>query len=147
MAQATHSPRANKALQHAEKLCARKGLRLTDLRQRTVVALADAGQPMKAYDLLPVLGDGDAPAKPATAYRSLEFLEELGLVHRVAGINAFVLCAHGGGDHMTALYICDTCGSTDERAEPAEPSANAPKGFRIDRSVVEHYGLCMACAA
>jgi len=147
MAQETHSPRADTALRQAEKLCARKGMRLTDLRQRTVVALADAGRPVKAYDLLPVLGDGTSPAKPATAYRALEFLEVLGLVHRVAGINAFVLCSHGGGAHVTALYVCENCGVAEERAENAKPSAKAPKGFQIDRSVVEHYGLCAACAA
>ena len=139
------SSRAQEAVDRAEHLCARRGLRLTALRERAIEALADAGRPIKAYDLLTALGEGGAPAKPATAYRALEFLEELGLVHKVAGINAFVLCAHGGGAHVTALYVCEKCGGADERAETAAPASKAPKGFLIERSVVEHYGTCSDC--
>lgn len=146
MARTKRSSRAQEAVRRAVAVCARKGARLTPLRERAVEALADAGRPVKAYDLLPALGEVDAPAKPATAYRALEFLEELGLVHKVAGINAFVLCAHGGGAHVTTLYVCEKCGAAEERAEPAAPVA-APKGFHVERSVVEHYGLCAKCAA
>ena len=147
MPKASKSSRAHEAIERAQQLCARRGMRLTALRERAIEALAKAGRPVKAYDLLPALGEGGAPAKPATAYRALEFLEELGLVHKVAGINAFVLCSHGGGAHVTALYVCEKCGSADERAEAAAPKTHAPKGFRVERSVVEHYGLCARCAA
>lgn len=141
------SPRAKAAIDRAERLCARGGARLTSLRARALEALADAGRPVKAYDLLPALGDADQPAKPATAYRALEFLEQLGLVHRVERINAFVLCAHGGGRHVTALYICERCGAAVEQAEDATAPAAAPKGFDVERSVVEHYGVCAQCAS
>jgi Fur family zinc uptake transcriptional regulator len=147
VAQASRSIRAQEAVKHAVNLCERKGVRLTALRERALTALADAGRPVKAYDLLPVLGEKNAPAKPATAYRALEFLEQLGLVHKVAGINAFVLCSHGGGAHVTTLYVCEKCGGADERAEHAAPGGEAPRGFHIERSVVEHYGVCAACAA
>jgi Fur family zinc uptake transcriptional regulator len=140
------SARAKDAIARAERLCARDGARLTDLRMRAIEALAEAGRPVKAYDLLPALGEAGQPAKPATAYRALEFLEQLGLVHRVAGINAFVLCAHGGGEHVTALYICEQCGAAVERAEENVGTKAAPDGFDIERSVVEHYGVCAACA-
>lgn len=139
--------RVQDAVDRAVNLCARKGVRLTALREKAVEALAEAGRPIKAYDLLPALGENGAPAKPATAYRALEFLEELGLVHRVAGINAFVLCSHGGGSHVTTLYVCEKCGAADERAERGTPSASPPRGFKVERSVVEHYGLCARCAA
>jgi Fur family zinc uptake transcriptional regulator len=147
VAEPHRSSRAQEAVEHAASLCVRKGVRLTALRERAIEALADAGRPVKAYDLLPALGEGDAPAKPATAYRALEFLEDLGLVHRVAGINAFVLCAHGGGAHVTTLYVCQSCGAADERAERGAPSLDPPEGFKVERSVVEHYGLCADCAA
>ncbi len=147
MTEHPRSARAKDAISRAVNLCERKGVRLTALRERAVEALADAGRPVKAYDLLPALGEKDSPAKPATAYRALEFLEDLGLVHRVAGINAFVLCAHGGGSHVTTLYVCEKCGAADERAERGTPSASPPRGFKVERSVVEHYGLCAACAA
>lgn len=134
-------------LEHAEKLCAERGVRLTELRRKALEAMTQAGKPVKAYDLLPALGEDGAPAKPATAYRALEFLEELGLVHRVAGINAFVICDRGGGPHVTCLYVCERCGAAEERAGSPRVQDAAPKGFSLRRSVVEHYGLCADCAA
>lgn len=144
---AEQRPSAAAALAVADRLCAARGLKLTRLRRRAVEALAAAGKPVKAYDLLSELGETDAPAKPATVYRTLDFLEDLGLVHRVAGINAFVLCAHGGGAHVTSLYVCEVCGATEERAHEGPLALSAPEGFEVARSVVEHYGRCARCAA
>ncbi len=134
-------------LAHAEILCAARGVRLTDLRRKALKAMAQAAKPVKAYDLLPVLGSRDEPAKPATAYRALEFFESVGLVHKVAGINAYVLCNRGGGHHITSLYICDECGSAQEHAMPHAASCDPPPGFVIHQSVHEHYGVCADCAA
>lgn len=133
-------------LAHAQALCARRGVRLTALRRRALMAVAEAGAPVKAYDLLPVLGGPNAPAKPATAYRALQFLQDLGLVHRVAGLNAYVACVHGGGPHVTELFVCERCGATAEQRRAAL-TAQAPQGFVVRRSVLEHYGCCRACAA
>lgn len=137
------------ALARAQKLCDSRGLRLTDLRRRALEALANAGAPVKAYDLLPALGSGQAPAKPATAYRTLDFLQSIGLVHKVAGLNAYVLCAHEGGAHATALFICDVCGRTEEHTRCDDTSRTppgTPPGFAVSHSVIEHYGRCRSCA-
>lgn len=130
----------------AEDVCAQHGLRLTALRRRALIAMADAGGPVKAYDLLPKLGEDNEPAKPATAYRALEFFEAVGLVHKIAGINAYVLCTRGGGAHITSLYICENCGQTQEHAMAHAASCDPPAGFVIARSVHEHYGRCASCA-
>lgn len=145
MAETSAPNQPDTILSHAERLCAQEGVRLTDLRRRALLALAEAGRPIKAYDLLPALGDGKGPAKPATAYRALEFFESVGLVHKVAGINAYVLCSRGGGAHITSLYICEACGSAQEHAMPHAASCAPPAGFEIHRSVHEHYGRCADC--
>ncbi len=130
----------------AQRLCEAKGMRLTGLRRRAIAALARAGRPVKAYDLLADLSEDDAPAKPASAYRALEFLQTLGLVHRVSGLNAFVLCTHGGGAHKTHLFLCEQCGGAEEFADGSQAVASAPSGFQVRWSVMEHYGVCAACA-
>lgn len=131
----------------AEVVCAREGVRLTALRRRALAAMAKVGRPVKAYELLPMLGDENTPAKPATAYRALEFFEALGLVHKVTGMNAYMLCTHGGGDHITSLYICETCGCAQEHTMVHAADGAPPPGFEIHRSVHEHYGRCAECAA
>lgn len=79
MARSTRRP-ATTSYAAAERTCAARGLRLTPLRYRTYEILADSATPLKAYDLLTVLGTPTEPAHPNTAYRALEFLEAAGLV-------------------------------------------------------------------
>ncbi len=136
----------DRVLERAQSLCAVRGARLTALRKRALAAVASASAPVKAYDLLPILGTPEQPAKPATAYRALQFLQDLGLVHRVAGLNAYVACRHGGGSHVTEFFVCDACGATTERRRP-KLAAEAPQGFVVRHSVLEHYGECRQCAA
>lgn len=130
----------------AEALCRDRGARLTAARRRALQAMITLDRPVKAYELLPWLGNGGAPAKPATAYRALSFFEGLGLVHRLAAINAFVLCGSGGGEHATALFVCESCGRATERPRDDAVAENPPDGFVVSRSFVEHYGRCAACA-
>jgi Fur family zinc uptake transcriptional regulator len=135
------------ALAAARGLCERRGERWTPLRERALTAVLEADGPVKAYDLLPALGSNDSPAKPATAYRALEFLEQLGLVHRIEALNAFIYCTHGGGEHATALYICSGCDQTFEVAlDHNQARKSAPSGFMIERTVTEIYGRCQNCA-
>ncbi len=133
-------------LETAEAVCRRSGVRFTDTRKRTLLAMLQVGRPVKAYDLLPALGRDGEPAKPATAYRALEFLEAVGLVHKIAGMNAFIVCKRGGGAHVTSLYICERCGDAYEHIMAHAHSCDPPPGFTVTRSVHEHYGVCAACA-
>ena len=42
--------------------------------------------------------------------------------------------------------VCGSCGRVEEH-HAAPGCGHTPKGFRIERSVVEHFGLCAECAA
>jgi len=134
------------ALQAAESLCAERGERLTPVRHRVLELLLQADAPVKAYDLLELLKPGPGAAKPPTVYRALDFLMGLGLAHKIEALNAFVSCGHchdGGG---AEFFICTGCDGVEER-HGASFSQHTPDGFVIQRSVVEHFGLCAKCAA
>ncbi|MGC9185551.1 MAG: transcriptional repressor, partial [Thiomonas sp.] len=62
------------ALQHAEALCAARGVRLTPLRRRVLELVQSRTEAVKAYDLLAELSTEDHAAKPPTVYRALDFL-------------------------------------------------------------------------
>jgi Fur family zinc uptake transcriptional regulator len=132
------------ALEAAELLCADKGERLTPVRRRVLELLLTADGPMKAYDLLEVLQPGPGTAKPPTVYRALDFLMGLGLVHKIEALNAYVGCAHSHDTGGAELFICTECGSVEER-HGAPVAAQRPDGFKISRSVVEHFGICAQC--
>ncbi|MBR9826020.1 MAG: transcriptional repressor [Alphaproteobacteria bacterium] len=144
---------AKKALEAAETLCAERGERLTPVRRRVLELVLSAEKPVKAYDLLELLKPGEGSAKPPTVYRALDFLMGMGLVHKVEALNAFVGCTHSHDGQGAELFICNACGSVEERHTSAHahgadegPSSCCPDGFIIERSVVEHFGRCRACA-
>jgi Fur family zinc uptake transcriptional regulator len=136
------------ALLKAEQHCRERGERWTASRARVLELLLKAGAPVKAYDLMAAFDKGGAPAKPPTVYRALEFLEAVGLVHRIAGINAFIACDGHAAVHTAAFLICDCCGSADEfdpETAPITAVADA-NGFMVSRVALEVRGRCRWCA-
>ena len=116
--------------------------------------LLQAGQPMKAYDLMAAYEPG-APAKPPTVYRALDFLEREGFVHRIESLNAFVACHHPLAErdqapHAAAFLICDCCGATREvepRLGPALADQAQAAGYGLTSLTIEAHGLCADCQA
>lgn len=137
------------ALAEVERRLVDQGERMTAARTRVLELLLSAGEPVKAYDLIARFGTDGAPAKPPTVYRSLEFLERHGLVHRIASISAYVACTSGTDAHAAAFLICDCCGATQEvsatLAEGLDAAAGAA-GYVIERTTIEAHGRCPACA-
>ncbi|MFN4288106.1 MAG: Fur family transcriptional regulator [Brevundimonas sp.] len=137
------------ALSAAEARCAHSGERMTAPRRRVLELLLEAGAPVKAYDLISGFGADGQAAKPPTVYRALEFLENQGLVHRIASISAYVACRSAEQDHAAAFLICDCCGATAEISpigNTALAKAADEQGFRLARTTIEAHGLCEACA-
>ena len=108
-----------------------------------------AGGPVKAYDLIAAYAPGVAPTKPPTVYRALEFLETLGLAHRIASLNAYVPCGQAEAVHAASFLICDCCGSAEEFEPGIDVLAHAAaqrSGFRPIAMALEVRGLCRSCA-
>jgi Fur family zinc uptake transcriptional regulator len=132
-----------KLLAEAEARSIAAGQRWTEPRRRVFELLAQAGAPVKAYDLIAGYDEKEpGSTKPPTVYRALEFLESVGLAHRIPSLNAYVVCAGGETVHAASFLICDCCGS----AEEFDPGM-ATKGFQPRTVAVEVRGVCHACAA
>lgn len=124
---------------------------LTPNQELVLGALAHAGAPLSAYDLLDRLR-GDGLRAPLQIYRALEKLTDRGLAHRLESLNAFVACAdaqcHVRG--TIAFAICDKCGRVDEFAESGVEKRLAhwsqDSGFALRRTTIELRGLCAGCA-
>lgn len=135
------------ALAKAEERSVAEGHRWTEPRRRVYELMLRAGGPVKAYDLMAIYAEGRV-AKPPTVYRALEFLEQVGLVHRIAGLNAFVACDGDDPSHTAAFLICDCCGSAEE-FEPGQVGpaalAAAAHGFKARAIALEVRGQCRRC--
>lgn len=137
-----------------ERACRERGLRLTPIRAHVLKLVADAGGPIKAYDLLDRVRDGDGPgaATPPTVYRALDFLLANGFIHKLESVNAFVACHHpNAAQHSVPFLICDGCHAAvelEDRAVVDQLDARARAlGFRPSAQTLEVHGLCARCAA
>jgi Fur family zinc uptake transcriptional regulator len=142
-----------------ERACHERGLRLTPIRARVLGLVADAGQPIKAYDLLELIragnsadGENAGAAAPPTVYRALDFLLANGFIHKLESVNAFVACHHPStAQHSVPFLICDRCHSAVELEDldvVAQLEQRAKSlGFQPQAQTLEVHGLCARCAA
>lgn len=136
-------------LKSAETRCEAHGQKLTPARRRVLELLMQAGQPVKAYDLISAFSEeAGETAKPPTVYRALEFLEREGLAHRIESLSAYIACSSAPGDHAAAFLICDCCGKTQEIAAPVDEALRrlaGDDGYVIHTVAIEARGRCAAC--
>jgi Fur family zinc uptake transcriptional regulator len=137
------------SLQSAAEFCRRVGARLTRLRQNVLMLVLAAERPLTAYEILDLLRPKDPSATPAGVYRSLDFLTELGLVHRIDSAKSFIACAMPDHAHPSQMLVCRRCGTVVETEDPqvaqATESLGRRLGFALDRNTIEFVGLCPSC--
>lgn len=125
-----------------------KGQKLTPIRRKVLRLLLESSGPAKAYDLLANL-DGEGAPKPPTIYRALDFLQEMGLAHKIESLNAFVACGHTGHSHSAIFLICTACGGAEELHAVSTSDAlvndSDAVGFTIQNAVIEASGICRDC--
>ena len=145
-----HSHCSGDALAQAEAISLAKGVRLTPVRRRALELLLEQHRAMGAYEVLERLAAEGFGKQPPVAYRALEFLVDLGLVHRINRLNAFAACMHPGLTHTPAFLICRLCHLVAEtpaaRARAALEASAAESGFMVEFASFEAVGLCPGCA-
>lgn len=131
--------------------CLQRGVRLTPIRQQVLSLVLQAGTPIKAYDLLAKITPGTASMSPPTVYRALDFLVEIGLVHKLEGMNAFIACNHHHTHHSaSAFVVCPQCKQAAEL--PIEPITTflgamlAKADFTQTPQHIEITTICQQCA-
>ncbi|SFR63166.1 Fur family transcriptional regulator, zinc uptake regulator [Marinobacter daqiaonensis] len=146
-----HNACVRDALAEAQAICQARNARLTPIRRRVLELVWESHKPLGAYDLLAVLAQEGHNAAPPTVYRALDFLQQQGLVHRIASLNAFVGCAHARENHTGMFLICQQCRNVHELASgpvaEAVNAASSEQGFEPLDTTIEVAGLCPACRA
>jgi len=139
-------------LAEAETLCSAVGARLTPLRKEVLELILNASGPMGAYDLLArIKSQTDRPAAPPTVYRTLDFLLEKGLIHRLTSINAYIPCCHPREGHQAAFLICTECHTVKEASaigliQQLNHLAESDQ-FKAHHSIIEISGICQQCSS
>ena len=144
-----HQSCISDAMQQAEQLCLDKNLRFTQLRRTIFTMIWESHMPAKAYDILDKLKQKGMSAKPPTVYRTLDFLLENGLIHKLDRLNAYIGCQQPLQPHQGYFLICTNCHEIKECFHDDLAQiifATAHKNQFIPQHVaLEIEGECQAC--
>lgn len=126
------------------------GYRLTAPRKAVVDVVAKSGRALAPAQVYELARARYTRLGLVTVYRTLEKLEELGLVqrlHQPQGCQAFV-AAVSGHQH---LLVCQDCGQVvyfsgeGDRMEALMAEVGGESGYRVDEHWLQLFGLCGEC--
>ena len=144
-----HGQCVKSGMETAADFCASRGARLTALRSRVLELVLQSHQPIGAYELLGLLRKERGNAQPPTVYRALNFLLDLGLVHRVKSLNAYISCCTPNTKHNAQFLICSDCGTaseiSDTRLDKAINTLAKEAQFSVVNRSIEVEGKCPNC--
>lgn len=130
-----------RSLQSAEKWCQAHGSRLTQKRKDVLSILLNADKAISAYELIDFFKhEFNQNMPPMSAYRILDYLVGIDLVHKIHAANKFVACAHidcHENHDVAQLLFCQECQRVKET--PINPSIY--KNFK-DEISNSGYQLC-----
>lgn len=139
---------ANQKAEHWLRSLQSNGYRLTSSRRAVVDVLAAAEHSLTAADLYKVARSHHKRLGLVSVYRTLEKLEELGLVqrvHRPDGCHAYI-SALDGHQH---LLLCESCGRVEvfrgDDLKEFSRRLEGESGFEIHEHWLQFFGLCSSC--
>jgi Fur family zinc uptake transcriptional regulator len=138
------------ALAQAKNRCIARKARLTPIRESVLHLLWQSHRPLGAYKIIDQLSEETGKrVLPPTVYRALDFLLELGLIHRLATLNAYIGCPFPDSAHSDCFLLCRECGSVAEcstaNVNKSIASTAEQAGFLVESQTVEILGLCTPC--
>ena len=126
-----------------------RGLRWTPQRRVVIEVLADTDGHITGAELVDRCRARDPSTIPSTVYRTLDVLEDIGLVrhgHGADGREEFHPLPAETHGHLH----CSSCGATreigEERGSDIVRAVRKASGFELDLGHVTLVGRCAACA-
>lgn len=120
-----------------------RGLRVTAQREQVLAAVRDLGHATPEQ-----IGEAVPGVDAATVYRTLELLEELGLVRHTHLGHGAPSYRPADDDHIHV--VCHSCGSVvdapPDLVNDLEQRLLSERGFHLDRAHFTVFGRCGACA-
>jgi Fur family ferric uptake transcriptional regulator len=144
-----HPPLALRDMGDAAAAVHRAGGRMTAARRAVLEALFAAGALVSAEQIAGGLGGRVPSSDPASVYRNLEWLEEIGVVRHVhLGHGPGLYGLAGAADHEH--LVCERCGrvtSLDARSlARARAEIRKATGYEAHFDHFPVHGLCPDCA-
>lgn len=124
--------------------------RFTPLRQLVYLFVyRGKNKGIGAYQILNMMKSYNPQAKPATVYRSLDFLLQTRLIIKIESKSKFIVRNECNNEEMNIYMVCSNCGSVNEYADNAfkdtlNKLANK-SGCLIENDYIEISVICPKC--
>ncbi|WP_086934273.1 Fur family transcriptional regulator [Agarilytica rhodophyticola] len=139
------------AIKRAKEICQINDVRLTQLREQVLVLILRHGKPLGAYSLMDMLEETSDRERvaPPTIYRTLDFLLEYRLIHKIHSLNAYVSNSNPRREESSVILICSDCGNAQEvpnnTIQQAINLSASQHRFSVRKQVIEITGQCSSC--
>jgi Fur family transcriptional regulator, ferric uptake regulator len=124
------------------------GYRLTESRRMVVEIIAGSSRALSPLEVYDLARQEQAGLGLVTVYRTIEKLEELGLIQRVhqpEGCQAFI-AAFTGHQH---LILCSRCGKVEffdgDNLDALFHSIGEETGYQVREHWLQLFGVCAEC--
>lgn len=95
-----------------------KKVRITPLRERVYHFVRHAeDKGISAYQILELMKKYNPNAKPSTIYRSLDYLQQTGIIIKIECCSKFVRKKDCSSEVVTLFMICSSCGTIIQHAD------------------------------
>lgn len=139
----------DRLLERARAIASSRRARLSGIRERVLKLLVEEGKPRTAYEIVAHLS-GEKKVHAVQVYRALEFLQDMGIVHRLTSRASYLARKHEQeAGEIVVFMVCSQCGSVQEA-----PSGLVSRGlqraarqnsFHPKHPIVEIEGECAEC--
>ncbi|MBC7476331.1 MAG: transcriptional repressor [Candidatus Sericytochromatia bacterium] len=141
--------------QEAIDILKKNGYKITKPRQIILKVLDESELPLSPYEISDHIKKMGETGDVVGVYRSLEILEESGIVHKVLSNGKYLKCnlkLHSEDQkdsHCHHNLICKKCGTLKEvdcvGLELFERILKSEYSFDVEHHALEFYGLCSSC--
>ncbi|MCM7487410.1 Fur family transcriptional regulator [Enterobacter kobei] len=132
------------------ELMASKKVRITPLRERVYNFVSHAKEKgISAYQILELMKKYNPNAKPATVYRSLDYLQQAGVIVKIEYCSKFIKKNNLSPDVVTIFLICSNCGiiiqHTDKLIHTYIEEKAIDYGCAVQKKDIEVKVICPEC--
>lgn len=125
-------------------------LKFTLNRQVIYVLINRSGlRGMTAYEILESLKSSKENAKPASVYRVLDYLTNIGLITKIQSRSKFIVRRFQAEQLMSIFTVCSECGEIDEKTDNfcqlSIAHFIAGLGHQLNDNTVELSVICKKC--
>ncbi len=144
------APTLDRLLENWKEALHQQGYRVTQPRLQVMEIIASSDTPLTPQDIYQHSLELDSPPGIASVYRTLEMMDDLGLIqqiHQPGGCHA-IWPALDGHQH---LLICTGCGQMrivegNEGISDYIKEVERLTGYRVDEHWLQLFGTCQDCS-